>query len=177
MGNEYFKYVSAVNLSIETGLQPDDVGFSEKGEEIMRKMYEKFDSWVDIVCIKQNIVDYHIKYCGSPVEIYHMLVVRDKDFDHEIPYDNNVSYRPYMWKVQKIFQFLFLVRRKTNKLFLVIGVVLDKDLQFDGLARIPGLTQAQYKTHPQSPNSVPRSLTSVPPKHQHSRQSRALRWG
>jgi len=96
MGNEYFKYVSAVNLSIETGLQPDDVGFSEKGEEIMRKMYEKFDSWVDIVCIKQNIVDYHIKYCGSPVEIYHMLVVRDKDFDHEIPYDNNVSYRPYM---------------------------------------------------------------------------------
>jgi len=37
-------------------------------------------------------------------------------------------------------------------------------LQVDGLARIPGLTQALYKSHPQPPNSVPRPPTSDPPK-------------
>jgi len=33
-------------------------------------------------------------------------------------------------------------------------------LQVDGLARIPGLTQALYKSHSQPPNSVQRSPTS-----------------
>ena len=33
--------------------------------------------------------------------------------------------------------------------------------QVDGLARIPGLTQAPYKSHPQPPNSVPRSPTTL----------------
>ena len=46
--------------------------------------------------------------------------------------------------------------------------------QVDGLARISGLTQAPYKSHPQPLNSVPRSLTSDSPKHSLSRQSRAL---
>ena len=47
-------------------------------------------------------------------------------------------------------------------------------LQVDRLARISGLTHAPYKSHPQPLNSVPRSPTSDPPKHQHSRQSRVL---
>jgi len=34
-------------------------------------------------------------------------------------------------------------------------------LHVDGLACIPGLTQALYKLHPQPPNSVPRSPTSL----------------
>jgi len=37
-------------------------------------------------------------------------------------------------------------------------------LQVDGLARMPGLMQALYKSRPQPPNSVPRSPTSDPSK-------------
>jgi len=55
------------------------------------------------------------------------------------------------------------------------SVDLRWSVEVDGLVRIPGLTQAApYKSHPQPPNCVLRSLTSDPPKHEHSKQSRAL---
>jgi len=64
------------------------------------------------------------------------------------------------------------VHRRPETLYVP---TLVNTLQVDGLARIPGLTQALYKSHPLPPNSGPRSPASDPPRHEHSRQSRVVR--
>jgi len=63
------------------------------------------------------------------------------------------------------------VHHHPETLYLPTGI---KTLQVDKLARISGPAQAlSYMSHHQPPNSILRSPTSDPLKHEHSRQSRA----
>ena len=63
------------------------------------------------------------------------------------------------------------IHRRPEPLYVPTQV---NTLKVDGLARIPELTRALYKSHPEPPNSGPRSPASDPPSHEHSRQSRVV---
>jgi hypothetical protein len=77
-GGEYSEYASAVNMKLDSGLQPEDQELCDSTHVITSVMCEEFDKWLALVCIEENKMVFWNCTEGIP-EINHILVIRRKD--------------------------------------------------------------------------------------------------
>jgi len=93
VGNEYYDYVSAINLSKTSGLELEDAQeISDDSSEVTNEMCSKFDKWFDSVRVEGNIADSNLY---KIIDVHHIFVVRDKNFhrDPELEYDEPLPYK------------------------------------------------------------------------------------